>query len=442
MSVSISDAAPANTSIMSLTLPVTGVALTPSGGGNAVSIFSSSTKFELTRLQADSGLVAANVSVAAGSYSAVKVTVAAPSGVYFNGSGAAIGSCANGAACAISGSAASITFTFSSPLVLTANQAQWLDLDFNYSKAIVSTSTSVSIDVTQANVLSVLTTPPTGVPSGDFASIDDFTGQVTAVSNSSITIKSTVRGTITATINSSTIPVNDPQSQCTASTTFSCVKVGSIVSLQGALTNAGIITGTSLDLIDVSTTPADEVEGTLYANTACASGLGMILSDSSISTSSPLASASFGQNVCLTLATGASFVVDKGILTGQVMPQTGFAGTGDLLAGQTVRAKVSSAVSGTNVINATVSALILRFSRLTATVSITGNPTFSITSLPVYFGTLATQNTIVATYVNATQFEGVSGAASVTTGPVSITALFLNPASAQPPFQAAKVRVP
>ena len=58
VSLSISDSAPANTAIMSFTLPVLGVTLTPSGGGSAVSVVSSTANFELTRLQSDSALVA------------------------------------------------------------------------------------------------------------------------------------------------------------------------------------------------------------------------------------------------------------------------------------------------------------------------------------------------------------------------------------------------
>jgi hypothetical protein len=445
VSVSISDAPPANTAIMSFTLPILGVTLTPSGGGSAVSVLSSAANFELTRLQSDSALVATNVSVAAGSYTAVNVTVAAPSAALFNGSGAAIGSCAAGAVCALQGKAATVTFSFptGSPLVLTADQNQWLGLDFNYSNAIVSTSSSVSVDVTQSNVLTALTTPLTGVPAGDFANIDDFTGAVTALAGSSITIKSTARGSLTASI-TSTIPVNDPQSQCSGGGTLSCIKMGSIVSLQGVLTSTGAVNGTELDIIDASTSPPDEAEGTIYANTSCASGFGMILSDSSITSSSPLATAGYGSNICLTLSPTVTFAIDDGILTNQGVPIAGFSSSGDLFAGQTVRAKITNAVSGTNIINATASTCILRFSRLTATVSSVTGPTFAIKGLPIYFASTPTTTPVVQTYTNATIFEGVSGGntAGLTTGPVSISALFLNPRTSQQPFQAAKVRVP
>lgn len=447
VSLTISDAPPVNTAAVSFTMPILGVTLTPSSG-SAVSLFSptAAANYELTRLQSDTALVAKNISVPTGTYTSLKVTLTAPSAVLFNGSGAAIGSCASNNVCSLQGSAATLTFSFptGSPLVLTTNQNQLLDLDFNYNNAIVSTSNTVTIDATKPNVLTVLTAPLTGVPSGNVANIDDFAGQVTAVSASSITIKSTVRGSLTASI-SSTIPVNDPQSQCTGGGALSCVQSGSIVSLQSVLTNAAVVSGTELDVIDKSTTPADEAEGTLYTNSSCASGFGMILTDSAIlTTSSPLASASFGSKICLALNPAATFAIDDGILTNQGVPIAGFSSSGDLFAGQNVRVRVSSAVSGTNVINATASSVILRFSRLTATVNSVSGSTFTITGLPAYFAPTPTTTPSVQTYSNATIFEGVTGGISgISPGQtVSISVLFLNPVTSPQPFQAAKVRVP
>jgi len=269
-------------------------------------------------------VVVTNASVAAGTYTAVNVTVGAASGTFINNSGAAVGACpaANPfSVCGLpNGVTTTITFTFpaGSLLVLNSDAHQWLDLDFNYNNAIVTTS-GIGINMQQTNVLTATTTVPTGVPSGDFANVDDFTGRVAAVSTSSIKLTSTVRGSLTATINSST-QVFDPQGQCSGGVgNLACIGVGSIVSLQGVLTNAGAVVATSLDVIDSLTTPPDEVEGTIYpSNCNGGSNFGMILSDSSIITSgSPLASSPFGTGVCLTVSPTATFPVDFGILTGQ-----------------------------------------------------------------------------------------------------------------------------
>ena len=293
LSLTISDTPPTNTSVVSFSLPVIGITLTPSSG-SAVSVFSSipRTDFELTRLQTDTNLVAANVTIAAGTYTAVNVTVAAPSGVYINSSGATLGPCATSTYCGITGNAATITYTFpsGSPLVLASNSTPWLNLDFNYNNAVVTVNNAVTIDVTQTGVMTASSTVPVGVASGAYANLDEFTGAVTVISSSSITVQSSLRGSLTAAINSST-QVFDPQNQCANATTgLNCIQAGSIVSVQGVLTTAGVSTATSLDIIDISTKPSDEVEGIIFPST-CNNGsnYGMILSDSEIFTSgSPL----------------------------------------------------------------------------------------------------------------------------------------------------------
>jgi hypothetical protein len=447
LSITISDTPPTNTSIVSFTLPIIGITLTPTSGSQ-VPVFSpsSSAYFELTRLQSDTNFIATN-KVAAGTYTAVNVTVAAPSGVFYNSSTTAFGTCVAGGVCDITGAAATITYTFpaSSQLVLTANANQWLNLDFNYNNAIVTTS-GIGIDVTQTGVMTATTKVPTGVPSGDFANIDDFTGSITAISSSSITVQSSIRGSMTATLSSS-IPVYDPQNQCTGGGSLTCIGKGSIVSLQAILSTTGVLTATSLDVIDKSPTPADEVEGTIYGFCTGSSSYGIILSDSTIFTSSsPLTGVGFGSAVCLTPGTAAGFVVDSGILTGQSgVPQgnaPGFQGASDILVGQTVRAKITGATSGTNIINATATEFILRFSRFTATVGTSSNLVFTLSSLPAYFGTFPLPSQ-VQTYQTATLLEGLSSINSLTSGQnVSITTLILNPASTQFPFHAAKVRLP
>jgi hypothetical protein len=447
VSVSISDAPPTNTTVVSFTLPIVGISLT-SSSGSQVSVFSTGTaaNFELTRLQSDSDVVVTNASVAAGTYTAVNVTVGAASGTFVNNSGAQVGNCAAGTPFRVCAIPSGVTTTITAPinLTLTSNTNHWLDLDFNYNNAIVTTN-GIAINMQQANVLTATTTVPTGVPSGDFANIDDFTGRVTAVTSSSISLTSTVRGSLTATINGST-KVFDPQSpaQCSGGATLSCIQKGSIVSLQAVLTNTGTVVATSLDVIDSSTTPADEVEGTIYpSNCNGGSNFGMIISDSSIvTTSSPLSSAGFGSGVCLTVSPTAPFLVDFGILTGQpglpAITGPGFRNATDLVAGQTTRIKVTGAATGTNGINATATALILRFSRLTGTVGIVSGATFTVNGLPSYITAFVVPPS-VQTYTNATLFENAANLS----GTVSISALFYNPIGGPTqPLQAAKVRQP
>ena len=69
-----------------------------------------------------------------------------------------------------------------------------------------------------------------------------------------------------------------------------------------------------------------------------------------------------------------------------------------------------------------------------------GSSLFTINSLPAYI-TAFTTAPQVATYPNATVLEGITNINSLTNPQaVSITALFVNPASTSQPLQAAKVR--
>jgi len=450
LSITISDTPPTNTNVVSFSLPIIGITLTPSSGSQ-VSVFSSnpSTDFELTRLQTDTNLVVAKVTVAKGTYTAVNVTVAAPSGTFINSSNSTVGQCVAGAVCGITGSAATITYTFptSSPLVLNANANQWLNLDLNFNNSIVLQSQNLAIDVTQTGVMTASTTVATGVPSGNFAYLDDFTGQVSAISSSSITLKSTLRGTLIAAISSAT-PVYDPQNLCTGGGSLSCIAVGSVVSLQGLLSSNGVATATSLDVIDKSTAPVDEVEGLIYASSCGGTGsYGLVVSDSAITTSgSPFLSSNFGSGVCLTLSPSATFAIDFGILTGQPGLPTnnaGFSSAADIFNGQTVRVKVTNAAAGTSGVNATATELILRPARFTAVVGAVSGNAFTISSLPTYLALNFASNFTpqVNTYPNATILEGTASLNDLTNGQtVGISALFLDPTVAQYPFHAVKVR--
>jgi hypothetical protein len=447
VSITMSDTPPTNASVVSFTLPVIGIALVPSSGSQ-VQVFSSG-NFELTRLQSDTSLVATNVKLAAGTYSGVNVTVSSPTGVYYNGTTGTLGSCVAGSYCTLTGSATTISYTFPSAITLSANTNQWINLDFNYNNAVVVNNTALAIDMTQTAVMTASSTVPVGVASGNFANIDDFTGQVTAVSSSSITVTSKMRGSLTAAINSNTTQFFDPLSQCTSTVVSSCVGIGSVVSVQALLSTSGTVNASSVDLIDSNTSPSDEVEGTIFPSLCNGVGsFGMVLSDSVINTSgSPLTGVGFGQGVCLTLSQGVVFGVDTGILTpalpagGTNFP--GFSNFSDLIGGQTVRAVISGATTGSNgFINANTTGVLLRFSRLTGTVDTTAGNVFTLTGLPTYLGTTFTVSPQVLTNINYTLLENVpSSSVSNLTGTVSMSALYLNVSGgAQYWFQAAKVR--
>lgn len=473
VTITIFDTPPAGTTVLSFRLPIVGISLTPSKG-SPVSVYSPSSvePTEVTHLQADSSLVVSAASVPAGSYTSLNVTIAATSGIFINASGSTItyqlnGStvtCVNFQVCNLPAGAAT---TASIPIMLTLsnNQNQWIGLDVNLNNAILSTN-GISVDFTQPNVFAVTTTPRTGLPSGAVDTIEDFSGKVTALSNSSITVQNSITGqSLTATITSNTgltvAPVSYNTSCASAASPAACIKVGSIVSLYANLAANGTLTATLIDGLDATAT--DEIEGVIYPTTSggvvTPGVLGLILFDKTSASGNSVLSAStttFGTPFLLTATSNSvTFSVDSGPLTNSGFSTVGFNGVGSLLAGQVVRAQVSNVAVVNNTIQATASNVLLRWSRLSATVNSIAGSTFTLTDFPAYMSSSPTGlNTgvpltpQVGTYSGYTAFDGVTGTTDSNFkvgGPVAIRALFLDvgPGGGAPySFQAAKVRVP
>ncbi|MGB7844543.1 MAG: DUF4382 domain-containing protein [Candidatus Acidiferrum sp.] len=457
VNVTLYDTPPTGVSLLSFSLPIVGISLTPSTGSD-VSIYSPTTvvPIELTRLQTDSTSIVSQASVAAGNYTAVKITVAASSGVFINTSGSTItwstGSCAaNGAVCDLPNGAAT-TITVPLTVTLSNNVTQWIGLNVNLNNAIVTTG-GIGVDFSQANVFTATTTVRTGLASGVVDTIEDFTGSVTAATSSSITVKSSITGqSITAAIGSTTELDAAPQaySGCSQPTSSAvCIATGSIVSLDASLSNTGKYTATEIDVLDVAT--ADEVEGVIYPTTA-AGVVGLILADKTSASSNAILGAStttYGTGIFLNIASANIDGVDPKTLTPILTnPVLGFTGSSDLVAGQVVRAQVSNITSDSAGIHATATNIILRFSRISGAVNTIASPTFTLTGIPNYINSFNPGMTLTPpafTSPSVTIFDGVTGITDskfVVGGPVAIRALFLNPSLAQYPFLAAKVRVP
>jgi len=468
VTVTIFDTLPAGTSLLSFSLPIAGITLTPSSGSD-VSIYSPTTvqPTEVTRLQTDSSLLVSAASVPAGSYTAMNITIAGTSGVFINNTGATISytlngssaTCVNFQVCNLPAGAAT-TVKVPITLALSNNQNQWIGIDVNLNNAILSTN-GISVDFTQSSVFTATTMLRAGLPSGAVDTIEDFTGQVTAVSNSSITVQNSITGqSLTASVvtsgssNTQFSAAPTSYSGCNNSTPTTCVQIGSTVSMNANLAADGTLTATQIDGLDVTAT--DEIEGIIYP-TSQSGVLGLILLDKTSASSNSVLSAStttFGTPFSLdATSSNVTYNVDSGPLTNSGFSTVGFNGVGSLLAGQRVRVQVSKVSVVNNVNTATAVNVLLRWSRVTATInSITGNA-FTLTNIPVYIssGTNGLNPTVpvtpqVNTYLNFTAFDGVTGTTDsnfqVGTS-VAIRALFLDVGSgAQYSFQAAKVRVP
>jgi hypothetical protein len=217
-----------------------------------------------------------------------------------------------------------------------------------------------------------------------------------------------------------------------------------MVSLDALLSPAGTLTASEIDSLDATAT--DEVEGILYA-ASNTSEVAMILADKySASPSGPLASSetTYGTQISLTASPSSVYVIDAKTLS-SLPPFMGLSGSSDLRAGQQVRVQVSDVTSNSTGLSATADNIALRFSRISGTVSVLGN-NFTLAGYPTYIGLLNPllgSNPFVYTYPSYTLFDGVSGTGDtkfVSGTPVAVRALYLD--NSQPPFAAAKVRVP
>jgi len=448
LNLTFQDAPPANTSIASFKVAITGVALNPAGGGSAVNLTLSPNPYvvELTRLASDSAFLG-SFTVPSGSYSSITVALGNPDITFANQSGGTVTGCLTGSVCEITPAAAGnlTVSTAPFPLTLSANGQSGLALDFNLNNALTATGGNLGVDFTAAGVLSAAALPRTGTAFAADALdlLEDFTGTVTAVSSSSITVQSGTRGTLTGTLNSSTA-YYDPLGTCVALDS-TCLHTAQTLSVDAALNLNGSLTIRSVDLLD--TTSVDEIEGTVVlTGPPPSTQFNLVLSDKVVASgNASLSSAVAGNIVLVTLSAAPAFQVDTDGLTIPPAPLSIFQGGSDtsvLFNGQTVMVRVTAAAgsSGAGDLTATVDRVLLRYTRTTAAVTgAVASPYFYLdaTTLPPYFGILNTAQ--VQIFPNVTNYDGVNDVTGLAPGDiVSVRALYIK--SAAPPFLAAKVR--
>jgi hypothetical protein len=445
VTLTVFDAPPAGVDFVSFTLPISSVTLTPQSGA-PVNVFSPSNAqvFELTHLQSDSALLG-TFQIPANTYTAINVFVRTPSSIFANSSTTTFGNCPPATVCNLNGGGdAQLTFTFATPLALAGNQNVGLGLEINLANAITSSGNAISIDMTQPNVLAVVSLPRTGQTAGTLDDIDDFVGIVTAVSGSSITLQNDAGISLTGTTGSSTTfdPPPGGSASCGGTFNLACVAVGQTLSVDATVSTSGSITLTNVDFLDLPA--ADEIEGTIFNTTTPGTFL-MVVDHKVLAASSNNAtilgpvSAGFTLNIILdTSGSGPIFAVDTSNLP--IAPTVGFLSGSDLVTGQRIMAHVKSVTSGT-LLNVTTDRVVLRFSRFTGTPGAISGSIFTLQSPPSFLNLNIPPE--VNTFIPQTIFDGItdiSGLNGVAT-PVSIRALYLNPNSGvQQPLLAAKVR--
>lgn len=432
-----------NISVLSATVGITGITLTPSSG-SAVALTLTPTVYpvDLMRLQSDTSFLG-SLTLPAGTYSSASITFSAPILTVFNQSGTTLNStCLNGTICQIvltAGSAQVSTAPF--PLTLTASQATGISLNLNLQNALTFTSGTLAVSFSATNVATAATLPRTGAPSGALDLIEDFVGLVTVQSGSSIMVTGSNGISLQMTLPSSPI-IQDPQGLCPALNATCLVANQTVVSVDATVSTSGALTLLSADLLDVSL--QDEVEGTIV-NTSTPGQFFLVVANKEVATGNSTLSAANPGDIFLVTLNNPIFIVDLDeFFNNASLPAstvtTLFSGVASLVNGQDVMVHVTAATGAASTGNQAITSdrVRLRFTRTTGTVQTVSGQAFSISNLPPYIQFVT--NPLVDTIIGATSFDGVTDISGVTVGQsVSIRALLLNNSTFS--FYAAKVRL-
>jgi len=171
VSLSVTDTPPSGVTVLFFQVGITGATLT-SSSGSTVSLYPGllpqnaypSIPINVTQLQTDSAFLA-SASVPAGTYTGMSLTFGPNSQLtIYNGSGAAIGSCANDSVCQLTPTASSLAVSFSSapfPVTLSANTPLGLKLDIHLN-AVIQEDLSVNFGTANGVTIEQLPSPPSG----------------------------------------------------------------------------------------------------------------------------------------------------------------------------------------------------------------------------------------------------------------------------------------
>ncbi len=211
--------APLN-SILSANVTVSGISLTPSGGGSDVTVLSTSRTIELSSLGAIQEPIETE-NVAAGTYSAVNITVSSATVTYVDSTGQVV----TGTATINS---PTDTVTLNSALTVTQGQDVHLSLNFNLAQSFDLSGSTLTFTPS-------ITSAAAAIEQESEAEREvEVTGSVVSINSTSITVQSAGTGVqSTFAINSST--------QFSASLSAGSIQPGSIVTVQGTVQTDGTL---------------------------------------------------------------------------------------------------------------------------------------------------------------------------------------------------------
>jgi hypothetical protein len=410
------------------------VQLINSSGGATTVVAGALPPVEFARLQTDSQFLGKALSpVPAGTYTSAKIQLAPTTAAsyFYNSSNATLLGCASGAVCQIPGTVAGFgatTVTVPVSFIVTANSNVGFSLNFDLSKA-VTTAGGMTFDFTQNGAITLSALPRKGQSSG-LDSFQNFTGAVTAVTGTSISMASLSSDTRTFTM-AATVEFDDPFSICTPPASFSCIAVNQNISVDALVNSDGTLTAYEVEFLDKF---AQEAEGIIV--TPLSTNQFKMVVTNGVGNSSFLP----GTLATVNINNASTYFVDPKNLGVSTTP-LGFASSSDLVMGQSVMLQGGTIDFTTNTLS-NYTRTLLRYSSIGGTIQTPSGTVFTLSGVPTFFTNLATNSVQVQTFTNTTYDNITGGFSGLLTGTnASVRGLYLNPNSgATQPLMAAQVR--
>jgi hypothetical protein len=368
----ITDTPPSNVTILSAEVTLIGATLTP---GN-ISLLSTPTKVELTRLQTDIAYLATAANIPAGNYTGVTLTFANPSLTIENDMATTIAGCGVGAICTIVPAAMPMSTTV--PLTafsIASSSATGLLIDVNLDNLLTP---SLGENFSAGTTVTPFTPAGTGAPPVGAEDVVGHVGNINASSNSFTLTNATASYSLK--VDSTSTFFQFPASVCSTAG-FACLQNTQILSVDIGIQADGSILARNILFEDPDSSDA-EVEGMITSTNVGSQQFNIVIQ----TMSAPVSGLSIGQPITVQYSsTQTPFDVDFVHSDKFQMSTVGFlfATPADLAVGQQVSIQRNSTSTATQ-INA--DRVRLRMTRVTGTVQ-RGLPNLFLVNLPsLFFG--------------------------------------------------------
>jgi Domain of unknown function (DUF5666) len=430
--LTITDTPPNGVSVLFFQLNITDASLSP--GNVALLSRVNPIPVNVSQLQTEVDFLGSR-NVAEGTYSSLSVTFANPQLTIYNGSGAAIGTCADKTVCNVTpASSGPLTLTFSTspfPITLAANSPVAFKLDIHLN-TVIQPDLNLNLAALNGVTLSQVSPPQKGRP---IRQLGKLTGTVQSLGTNQFTLQGFGGRTFSINVDSSTT-YGYPSSVCAAGG-FSCLAAGQVVKVTVDLQSDGTLLASEVDYVQPATTQTVEAKiiglGTSGGNTV----MDLIVLEAPNVTMSSLVP--IGRHVRVTVPTaGVTYAVDSGSFA--IPAGLSFASAADLQVGQEVRVVVEGSVTttadstmsntagftpvGPAAIGFTTNSIALEPSQITGTVATVdaSSLSFTLATFPAYFlppSPIASSSPILGPIIITVQTTAATTFVSFTTNNLS-----------------------